>query len=70
MPISLTSEHWASTATVKICACCGEPGRLDIHEGYYLTLCEHHKAMRHAGEDLAIWLESYDEVAFSWEKAK
>ena len=60
----------ASTATVKICACCGEPGSLDSHEGCYLTLCEYHKAMRHAGEDLAIWLDSDDVVAFSWEKAK
>ncbi len=60
----------ASNATVKICACCGESGSVDNYQGFYLALCERHKAMRHAGQNLSIWLNSDDDISFSGNKSK
>lgn len=53
----------AANSTCDVCICCGRPGGEDTYNEYVLTLCEQHKADRHAGLPLKIWIDSDDEVA-------
>jgi hypothetical protein len=51
----------AGNETCDVCICCGRPGSEDNFNHYILTLCDQHKADRHAGLQLKIWIESDDE---------
>ena len=52
----------ASDATCHQCAVCGRPGSMDDTNGYYLTVCDEHKARRQAGEVFDLYPED-DEIA-------
>ncbi len=51
----------ATAKTQEHCICCGAPGKVDGHGGYYLVLCEAHANIQKSDDELDIWPSQSEE---------